>query len=236
MPEQSTEQAETQATPSSELPLVDVRLVSHRYQDGDVAALRNVSCQVQRGEHVAIVGKSGSGKTTLLNLIGGLDQPSSGEIRFLGETLSKEISLDRHRSNHVGFVFQSYYLLPNLTAIENVQVPMLGGAMNASERQQHAVDLLSRVGLSERTSHLPSRLSGGECQRVAIARSLANQPELILADEPTGALDSQTGQTVLDLLHEFNRDAGIALVVVTHDDTVAAQADRVIRLVDGCVV
>lgn len=233
---QSTEQPELSTTPASQKTLIRVIDVEHRYAEGQVVALHGVSCKVLHGEHVAIVGKSGSGKTTLLNLIGGLDTPSSGEVCFAGQTLGRQISLDLHRHANVGFVFQSYYLLPNLTASENIQISMFGGDRNASQRKERASELLSEVGLADRCDHLPSAMSGGECQRVAIARALANDPPLILADEPTGALDSQTGESVLDLLETLNRDLGSTLMVVTHDDAVAERAKRVIRLVDGGIV
>lgn len=236
MSTQSTEQPQPSTTPASEQSLIRVKNVDHRYAEGKVVALQGVSCEVLRGEHVAIIGKSGSGKTTLLNLIGGLDTPTSGEICFADQTLGQQISLDAHRHANVGFVFQSYYLLPNLTASENIQISMFGDDQTVSERKDRARKLLSEVGLADRSEHLPSAMSGGECQRVAIARALANAPPLILADEPTGALDSQTGESVLDLLESLNRNSESTLMVVTHDDAVAERAQRVIRLVDGEIV
>lgn len=203
---------------------------------GDVTALCEASFSILAGQYVAIVGKSGSGKTTLLNLIGGLDRPTSGEMLYSGHPLDTTGKLDRHRSRDVGFVFQSYYLLPNLTASENVQIPMFESELSATARTARAKRLLDQVGLSSRENHLPAQLSGGECQRVAIARALANSPQLILADEPTGALDSDSGDSVLDLLESLNRDDAITLIVVTHDDAVASRARRRLRLLDGRVI
>jgi ABC-type lipoprotein export system ATPase subunit len=217
-------------------PLIEVRNASRYFETGGVRALDQVTCLVHPGEHVAIVGKSGSGKTTLLNLIGGLDRPTEGEVWFAGKRLGRGRTLDEHRRENVGFVFQSYYLLPNLTAGENVQVPMFGTGLDPGQRLRRAHDLLHQVGLSARVDHLPYQLSGGECQRVAIARAMANQPSVVLADEPTGALDEESGRVVLDELGRLHQDQGLTLIVVTHDEAVAALADRRIRLVDGRAV
>ncbi|QDV45773.1 Lipoprotein-releasing system ATP-binding protein LolD [Stieleria neptunia] len=216
--------------------LIEGRQVSRHYDEGKVDALAEATFSIGRGHYVAIVGKSGSGKTTLLNMIGGLDRPTSGEIVYDGQPLDAHSDLDRHRSHNVGFVFQSYYLLPNLTAAENIQIPMFEADYGAAERAERAKRLLDQVGLSGRGNHLPSQLSGGESQRVAIARALANGPQLILADEPTGALDSETGDSILQLLEDLNRNQSITLVVVTHDEAVAARADHQLRLADGRIV
>ncbi|MDV6034260.1 MAG: ABC transporter ATP-binding protein [Phycisphaera sp. RhM] len=216
--------------------LIEGRQVCRHYDEGKVDALSDASFSIGRGHYVAIVGKSGSGKTTLLNLIGGLDRPTSGEIDYDGQRLDAHSDLDRHRSRNVGFVFQSYYLLPNLTAAENIQIPMFESDYGPAERARRAKKLLDQVGLSGRENHLPSQLSGGESQRVAIARALANAPQLILADEPTGALDSETGDSILRLLEELNRNESITLIVVTHDEAVAARADHQLRLADGRLV
>lgn len=217
-------------------PMIELRSVGRHYQQGNVDAVDDVSFSIPAGQYVAILGKSGSGKTTLLNLIGGLDQATSGEILFEGKRLQGSRSLDEHRSRHIGFVFQSYYLLPNLTAAENVQIPMFESDESPAGRSKRASDLLEQVGLSGRQGHLPAELSGGECQRVAIARALANQPRVVLADEPTGALDSETGESILDLLERLVRSEGITLLVVTHDESVAARAERRIQLADGKLV
>lgn len=223
---------------STEIPsrLIDARNLCRHYDLGNVNALTDASFQISAGQYVAIVGHSGSGKTTLLNLIGGLDRPTTGEIDFNGHTLNRRTDLDRHRARNVGFVFQSYYLLPNLTAIENVQIPMFEADYSSSERSSRAMQLLDQVGLGGRQNHLPSQLSGGECQRVAIARALANAPKLVLADEPTGALDSSSGNAILDLLETLNRENSITLIVVTHDEAVASRAGRILRLLDGRII
>lgn len=214
-------------------PLLRVVAVSRTYDDGSVHALSEVSLTIERGEYVAIVGPSGSGKSTLLNLLGTLDQPTSGEIYFEGEPLSRLRNLDKFRSHTLGFVFQSFYLLPTLTALENVQIPMFEGSLRRRERIRRAEELLAIVGLSHRSRHLPGKLSVGERQRVAIARALANNPRLLLADEPTGNLDSASGAEVLDLFERLSRVQGITLIVITHGAEVAARAGRVITIRDG---
>ncbi len=214
-------------------PLIETRRLGRHYDFGNVDALVDANLTIFPGDYVAIAGRSGSGKTTLLNLIGGLDRPTCGEIWFDGKRIDRQSNLDRHRSRHIGFVFQNYYLLPNLTASENVQIPLFETSATVAERCRRAASLLQRVGLSGREDHFPAQLSGGECQRVAIARALANQPRVVLADEPTGALDSESGQSVIDLLERLHRDERITLIVVTHDAALADRADRVIRMVDG---
>jgi putative ABC transport system ATP-binding protein len=213
--------------------------LTRRYKMGDtfVDALQGVDLEVARGEFVALVGPSGSGKSTVLNLIGGLDRPTAGEIWIDGTELTArdEKALTRHRRQRVGFVFQSFNLLPRLTAEENVALPLMFGGVAEKERRARARGLLERVGLSERLSHRPTQLSGGEQQRVAIARALVGQPALLLADEPTGNLDTTTGVEIMRLLKELNREHGLTLLVVTHDPEVAAFADRVVHLRDGQV-
>jgi putative ABC transport system ATP-binding protein len=216
--------------------LLAARHVSKTYPDGAVAALVDVSVAVAAGEFVAVTGPSGSGKSTLLNLLGALDRPDSGEVFFEGQPLSRWRSLDRFRAAKVGFVFQSFYLLPTLTAVENVQVPMFEGPLAAAARARKARQLLDAVGMTHRASHLPSRLSVGERQRVAIARALANDPVLLLADEPTGNLDSQTAAAILNLFEALHRDRGLTLVVVTHSPEVAERAGRILGLRDGRLV
>jgi putative ABC transport system ATP-binding protein len=213
--------------------------LTRRYKMGNafVDALRGVDLTLARGEFVALVGPSGSGKSTVLNLIGGLDRPTSGEVWINGTELggSDERTLTHHRRRHVGFVFQSFNLLPRLTAEENVALPLMFSGVPEKERRARARGLLERVGLGPRLAHRPTQLSGGEQQRVAIARALVGQPALLLADEPTGNLDTTTGAETMHLLKELNQEQGLTLLVVTHDPEVAAFADRVVRLRDGRV-
>lgn len=203
------------------------------YPSGSVRALNDVSFCVERGESVCIMGPSGSGKSTLLNILGGLDRPDKGEVFFENRPLATMKDLDRFRAKRLGFVFQSFLLLPTLTALENVQVPMFEGKLRARERVKKAQDLLATVGMSHRFHHLPNQLSIGERQRVAIARALANDPVIVLADEPIGNLDSKTGDEILDLFDRLRDDFGHTLVVVTHSAHQASRADRAIFLKDG---
>lgn len=221
------------ADPAS--PLLHARGLVKTFPDGDVRALRGVSLDVAGGESIAITGPSGCGKTTLLQLLGGLDRPTAGEIFFEGRPFSG-LDLDRFRARRLGFVFQSFHLLPTLSALENVQVPMFEGEVPRSRRRDRASALLDEVGLGHRQRHRPARLSVGERQRVAIARALANEPSLILADEPTGNLDSRAQADVLGLLDRLRRERALTLVIVTHSVEVAAAADREIRLLDGRIV
>jgi putative ABC transport system ATP-binding protein len=216
-------------------PVLEAVALERIYPDGNVHALRGVSLGVARGESVAIMGPSGCGKSTLLHLLGGLDQPTAGEVRFEGTPLTA-LDLDTYRAQEIGFVFQSFYLLPTLTAIENVQVPMFEIDRPRSERIACAERLLDEVGLGHRRGQLPSRLSGGERQRVAIARALANEPAVLLADEPTGNLDSASQHEVLELLKRLRHERSLTLVIVTHSPEVATAADRIIRLRDGKIV
>jgi putative ABC transport system ATP-binding protein len=200
-----------------------------------VKALWDVNLEVPKGQFVALVGPSGSGKSTLLNLVGGLDRPSAGELWVDGVELSvsRERALTQHRRERVGFVFQSFNLLPRLTALENVALPLVFVGMPEHRRLERARDLLIRVGLQDRVEHRPTQLSGGEQQRVAIARALVAQPAIILADEPTGNIDSATGSEIMSLLRRLNREQGVTLLLVTHDLEAAAFADRTIHLRDG---
>jgi ABC-type lipoprotein export system ATPase subunit len=207
--------------------------VSREYDDGAIRALTHVSLAVEKGEYLAIMGPSGSGKSTLLNLLGALDVPSRGEIQYNGQSLAKHSNLDAFRATTIGFVFQSFYLLPTLTALENVQIPMFETPLAPRERAKKAAALLALVGMSHRSAHLPAKLSVGERQRVAIARALANDPLLLLADEPTGNLDSVSGNTVLDLFDRLHHERGLTLVVITHDKHVAARAQRTVHMRDG---
>lgn len=219
-------------------PLVHVERASRSYDNGRVTALREVTFTVWPGESVAIVGPSGSGKSTLLHLLCGLDRPTHGRVLFEGQEPRSVRQWAALRATRIGFVFQAFHLLPTLTALENIEVPMFGVCARAPDRHRKALDLLARVGLAARADHRPVELSGGERQRVAIARSLANAPTLLLADEPTGNLDSQTAADIMQLLHEVHmRDkTDTALVLVTHNLEVTARSDRLVRMVDGQLV
>jgi ABC-type lipoprotein export system ATPase subunit len=199
--------------------------------------LRGVDLEIARGDFVALRGASGTGKSTLLHLIGGLDTPNAGEIIYNGENLAaySESKLTHFRNRRVGFVFQAYHLLPELTALENVCLSARIARTPAATAEKRACELLARVGLGERLEHKPSELSGGEQQRVAIARALINEPELLLADEPTGNLDSHTGLEIIELLKQLRAEKQMTLVIATHDAKVAATAPRVIELVDGLI-
>ncbi len=210
--------------------------LSKLYPDGQVHALENVNISICRGEYVAIMGHSGSGKSTLLNLLGALDRPTAGEVYFDGQPFSKFRSLDRVRSQKFGFVFQSFHLLPILTSLENVQVPMFEGGLSSAAKAQKAKELLDLVGMSHRLNHLPQKLSIGERQRVAIARSLANDPIALLADEPTGNLDSASAEGVFELFARLHEDRGMTIVLITHDEEFGRRAQRTIHMQDGHVL
>ncbi len=200
--------------------------------------LRGVDVSVSVGDFVALCGASGSGKTTLLHLLGGLDEPDRGSIR-VGEIDLARMSrqtVARFRNKEIGFVFQAYHLLPELDALENVALPARMARRPVAEAEVRAKKLLARVGLAQRMEHRPNELSGGEQQRVAIARALINEPRLVLADEPTGNLDSATGEEIISLLADLHREEEVTLIVATHDEKVAAHAERVLRLADGCIV
>ena len=216
--------------------IVRLDKVSREYDKGKIKAVNNVSLDVFRGEFIVLLGSSGSGKTTLLNLMTGLDAPTKGEVFFNGMTPKSRAKWSSLRSEHIGFIFQSFNLLPTLTALENVEIPMFGARMNSREREARATELLGKVGLSDRMSHLPSKLSGGERQRVAIARSLANRPTLLVADEPTGNLDSKTSQQIMNLIEDVHLSEKNTLLLVTHDGKIASRATRLIRVADGSIV
>ena len=220
-------------------PLIEVRGLSKSYVMGSntVAALRSVSLTIGEGEFVAIMGASGSGKSTFMNLLGCLDTPTAGEYRLAGEKVSDMSgdALAAIRNRRIGFVFQQFNLLPRTSALDNVQLPLLYAATPAGQRRQRAMARLSQVGLATRHDHHPSQLSGGQQQRVAIARALVNDPALILADEPTGALDSRTSLEIMVLLQQLNA-AGMTIVMVTHESDIAAFASRIITFRDGEII
>lgn len=218
--------------------LIETKHLSKVYGSGETAvrALDDVTVSVQAGEFVAIMGPSGCGKSTLLNLLGALDLPTSGEVWIAGENLARLKDVDRFRARTVGFVFQLHNLIPTLTAIENVETPMVGQESDGRKRRERAAHLLRLVGLGERLQATPSQLSGGQRQRVAVARALANAPAILLADEPTGSLDSQSGEEILALLDELNHEEGVTIVVVTHDRRVAQSTRRILRMRDGRIV
>ncbi|HEX9889635.1 MAG TPA: ABC transporter ATP-binding protein [Nitriliruptorales bacterium] len=231
----------TPPVPAVRPPIIEARDVHKRYGGGlapDVHALRGVTFSVDHGEHLAIVGPSGSGKSTLLNLLGALDRPTEGVVRFEGEDVR---SLDGDqlaelRNRRIGFVFQSFQLLPRTTALDNVALPLVYRSLGRRERTARARQALEAVGLADRLDHRPTELSGGQQQRVAIARALVTEPDVLLADEPTGNLDTVTGSEVMGLLERLNRERQVALLVITHDEEVASRARRRIELRDGRIV
>ena len=219
--------------------LIELQDIYKIYQMGDteVRALDGVSLTIKRGEFVAIVGQSGSGKSTCMNIIGCLDVPTSGSYHLNGVDVStmKDDEQAEIRNKMLGFIFQQYNLIPKLNLCENVELPLLYAGLSPAERQQRALASLERVGLREKAQNLPSQLSGGQQQRVSIARALAGDPQVILADEPTGALDSHTGREVLSFLQKLHRD-GSTIVLITHDNSIARQAERIVRLADGKII
>lgn len=220
--------------------MIELRNVKKIYSLGEtrIAALNGVNLSISKGEFVSIVGPSGSGKSTLLNIIGCIDTPSHGEVFIDGELVSKmnDRALTKIRLHKIGFIFQQFYLIPTLKAIENVELPMKEARVGKEERLKRAQYLLSQVDLSDREGHYPSQLSGGEQQRVAIARALANRPSLLLADEPTGEIDSETSERIVTLLKKLNVEEEVTVIVVTHDTKVAQHAERIITIEDGRIV
>jgi putative ABC transport system ATP-binding protein len=223
---------------SDDIVLSAADLKREYHMGGDlVRAVRGVSLEIARGDYVAIVGPSGCGKSTMLNLLGGIDKPNSGSVTIEGSRIDAmtDAQATRFRLTHIGFVFQRFYLMPALTAIENVELPMAEAKVPRDRRVERARELLAYVGLSARRDHRPSQLSGGEQQRVAIARALSNKPKILLADEPTGELDARTGTEMIELIAQVNRD-GTTIIVVTHDEVLASAAHRVVHMRDGLIV
>jgi ABC-type lipoprotein export system ATPase subunit len=217
--------------------IVETHDLTKIYGDGEeIRALDGVSLTIRRGEFVSIMGPSGSGKSTLLYVLGALARPTSGRVIVDGQELTVVKDLDRFRNETIGFIFQLHNLIPTMTAVENVEVPLHEQRVSAKERRRRSREVLELVGLGDRLTHLPNQLSGGQCQRVAVARSLVNQPALVLADEPTGELDSVSSREIIDLMHDMNRRLGTTFMIVTHDPAVARRTDRVLIMGDGRIV
>ena len=217
-------------------PLISLFDVVKEYDKGMVNALNGINLDIFEGEFVSIIGPSGSGKSTLLNMLGALDTPTMGKIFIDGIDLVKEKDLSQSRQEKIGFVFQLHNLIPNLSVFDNVQIPLLPTGMSNKEMKERASEIIRAVGLEDKKKQRPNKLSGGQRQRVAIARALVNNPSIILADEPTGSLDSKTGEMVLDLLMEMHERYNVTLIIVTHDNDVAALAERTIKIKDGQII
>ena len=220
--------------------LIEIKDIYKIYNEGkesEVRALDGVSLTIDRGEFVAIIGASGSGKSTLMNILGCLDIPSYGDYHLDGQDITDQSDrqLAHIRNKEIGFIFQGYNLIPALTAYENVELPLIYQGMGMDQRYDRAMEALARVGMEDRADHRPAEMSGGQQQRVAIARAIATHPPIIMADEPTGALDSRTGRHVLEILHELN-DEGVTIILITHDNGIAATAKRIVRISDGRIV
>lgn len=219
-----------------EEPLISLFDVVKEYDKGTVKALNGINLDIFEGEFVSIIGPSGSGKSTLLNMLGALDKPTRGKIYIDGIDLIKEKDLSEFRQEKIGFVFQLHNLIPNLSVFDNVQIPLLPTGMSNKEMKEKASEIIRAVGLEDKKKQRPNKLSGGQRQRVAIARALVNNPSIILADEPTGSLDSKTGEMILNLLMEMHERYNVTLIIVTHDNDVAALAERTIKIKDGQII
>ncbi len=213
--------------------IIEITDLKKSYDNGQIKALNGIDLNIKKGEFVSIIGPSGSGKSTLLNMIGALDEGDEGSITVAKVDLMRTKDLSEFRSSEIGFVFQLHNLIPNLTVLENVQIPMLETSLSSKEMEERALELLKSVELEDKINQRPTKLSGGERQRVAIARALVNHPSVILADEPTGALDSKTGDIILDLIKDIHKKENVTLVMVTHEEYVANMADRIITVFDG---
>jgi len=222
--------------PAASAPLLQAKALTREFDEGQVRALRGVDFTINEGDFIAITGPSGCGKSTLLQLLGALDRPTSGELLYRGKSVPDDPNPAAYRASQIGFIFQAFHLLPTFTAAENVQLPMFESGRSRSERRERAHELLKLVGLEERLDHFPSKLSGGERQRVAIARSLANEPSILLADEPTGNLDSKNAHAILNLIIRLQQEQGRTMVLVTHDQTIAQRAGRILHMTDGRIV
>lgn len=221
--------------------IIDLRQIVKRFyvgQPNELEILHNIDLQVKKGEFVSIVGASGSGKTTLMNIIGVLDRPTSGAYTLDGVDVAgaKDKELSGIRNRKIGFVFQTYNLISRTTALRNVELPMMYAGVGKKERQERAKYYLEMVGMSERMTHKPDELSGGQKQRVSIARAMTNDPSIILADEPTGALDSVTGRKIMDIFHKLHEEQGKTIVLITHSNELASETERIITLKDGCII
>jgi putative ABC transport system ATP-binding protein len=216
--------------------IIEIRGLKKSYENGQIVALNGVDLEIKKGEFVSIIGPSGSGKSTLLNMLGALDVADEGTVKVAGVDLTKTKDLSTFRSQEIGFVFQLHNLIPNLTALENVQIPMLETPLSGKKMEERAMELLRSVELEDKINQKPTKLSGGQRQRVAIARALVNHPSIILADEPTGSLDSKTGDIILDILKDLHKKENVTLVMVTHEPYVANMAERIITVRDGEII
>lgn len=221
--------------------MIELNSIIKRYYIGEpkeLEILHGIDLQVMEGEFVSIVGASGSGKTTLMNIVGALDKPTEGSYMLEGMDVgkAKDVELSKIRNKKIGFVFQTYNLVPRVSALKNVELPMLYGGMERRKRKERARELLELVEMEDRMNHKPDELSGGQKQRVAIARAMANNPSIILADEPTGALDSKTGRKIMDLFHKLNREQGKTILLITHSKELAGETERIITIKDGNII
>ncbi len=221
--------------------VIEMQHINKKYYEGmenELHILHDIDLTVDNGEFVAIVGESGSGKSTMMNIIGALDRPTSGNYFLAGEDISEldDDRLSEIRNKEIGFVFQSAYMIPRITAVENVEVPLMYAGVSRSERREKAMNLLEMVGMGDRYKHKANELSGGQNQRVAIARALACEPSIILADEPTGALDSKTGHLIMDIFHKLHKEQHKTIVLITHSKELAQETDRIITISDGYIV